>query len=278
MGDFIVFREPAPDDKKRPDGFSNGFFLRMGVRKDSHSYYPREDFNRCSEMAQPIPDDAEFEEWEQERIARFYDPRQTKKPPLESKPLGYEDASLYFTHDNMSRPFAVYIAGSDVSVYTYQRGFDVEEEKWQVYTEKVCEYKNTSSILIGEDPHSMEWPDQTDPDFCKGACILVQVTLGHYVFICTTVKSFEFDLEPILSLRGTLGNNDVIYPVAETKTRYLFLGDGDDVWIVKDKLVVVPPEDRDRDLYYHFYGHAGHPPKLQDQHKLRNVQLIHDRR
>lgn len=64
-----------------------------------------------------------------------------------------------------------------------------------------------------------------------------------------------------------------MYPVAETKSRYMFLCPDDYLWMMKEK-VIVPPDHEEEGLYYHFYGHGGHAHSKDDEHELENLSII----
>ena len=63
--------------------------------------------------------------------------------------------------------------------------------------------------------------------------------------------SFQFAYEPVLALHTYKGNNDVMYPVAETKSRYMFLCPDDYLWMMKEK-VIVPPDHEEEGLLISF--------------------------
>jgi len=108
--------------------------------------------------------------------------------------------------------------------------------------------------------------------FAQGNSILIHVANDRYVFVGDSVYSFRSH-EPIKQYHSPIGNNDVPYPVAESKSSYFFMLDH--VWMSKEGFVIT--SEAPDDLYYHFYGHGGVKQVPTRKGEFQDVQILHAR-
>jgi len=137
--------------------------------------------------------------------------------------------------DNGNKPFIAKIVGKSISVFKRPKDaelisveeledqlFDLypDREKWSAavnqkvmeqYTELVWTCPRAKKIWIGDDIS----------EGYHGNSILVETNPLHYTEIGMTIFSFTTD-DPVTKYFSRMGNNGVPYPVAVTKTAFIF--------------------------------------------------------
>ena len=253
-------------------------------------YYPNVELNVFAKYPKEIPLNARKKKFSVERIkSTISDPMKKKIVLLKKKPLGYEKASMYLIHDNGGRPFLVYIQKNrNVAVFTFAnhktknqylsykdwKRYASTSNYWKLYTIKILEFKKVDKIFLGDDPYCDEEEECEDYP-CLGNSILLQISISpnKYIFIGESIYSFEFN-EEIIKYRSVFAGSDSPSPVAETKTKYLFMLD--QIWMSKQGFIIT--EDRPYDIYYHFYGHGGiKKQKPKEQGNFSKVKILQER-
>ena len=155
----------------------------------------------------------------------------------------------YFIHDNGGRPFIVYIKDQkDVSIYKKSdKYFVIEEEnyKW-MYINLVAKYKPLK-IWIGKSPkNNITLGGGGYGKKFDGNSILLQITKNNYVFIGSSIYTFEHK-NKINKFISPVGNNDVPYPYAiDINNNYILFSEYKIMNDVPKKYISDPYE------YYYF--------------------------
>lgn len=151
----------------------------------------------------------------------------------------------YITHYNGGEPFLVEVSSKLVRIYVTFTG------------KLVKQYTKFEGIWDGEN---------------YGTSLLIKLTATDYVFVGDKVYSFSVPKgDPIVEMYSLLGNNDVPYPVAFSKTRIYWLLDH--TWILQKNLAVPRTERRDA---YRFVYDSIHSPDTTSKiiHVVSKYKLI----
>lgn len=117
----------------------------------------------------------------------------------------------YYIHDNGGRPFMVNISKINKNVEVYK-----QNKNNNSYDKKVfgTHYKK---LFLGNDPNN--YSKQTN-----GNSILLKISDYFYVYIGSMIYMFKTKEDEILRYVSPVGNSDVPYPYAVSKTKtYLML-------------------------------------------------------
>lgn len=137
--------------------------------------------------------------------------------------MNNQDIEFYFTHDNGSRPFLVYLKNGSATVYKKKNNrfpTDRTEYNTQVYTTKYTQ------AFIGESPKDpmTDFSGCWGPEF-RGNSILLHIKNLEYVYIGECIKTFTA-VSKIVKYQSSVGNNDVPYPFAvDDQNRYYMMLD-----------------------------------------------------
>lgn len=203
----------------------------------------------------------------------------------------------YLIHDNGGRPFKVYIItdhNESKRVEIYANTTDWSKVKpmtlWKdipVKFEKLVKvYSDVKRVFIGRSPlnPSTSFSGGHGPKF-DGNSILVNIAGNRYVSIGYKIEEFTSP-EPIERYWSSVGNNDVPYPVAKSKSYAYFMLDMTYVPIERFESIQgsVDRTTHWSDLYHEYYGHYLKDPARRNYtktvlkpRKLTNIKLIHDR-
>jgi hypothetical protein len=125
-----------------------------------------------------------------------------------------------FTHQNGGRPFMVIINKNNKHIEVYKISKD-----YKSYDKKVFN-THYQKLFLGSDPKNYSYVIG-GPNYSKkkdGNSILLKISDYVYVFIGTIIYTFKTQEDEILKYFSLVGNNDVPYPYAVSKTKtYLML-------------------------------------------------------
>lgn len=177
--------------------------------------------------------------------------------------------STYYIHDNGDRPFAVTVAqrarkqfvtvksltnipsGSD----SEHGGFEPEESEYDHVV-----FENLQVQRVYKDDEDAEE---------ENCAMLLQIKGDHHMFVGREIYEFHTDGEPLMFFRSNLGNNDVPYPYAVSRSFcYLFL---ENVLVRNETLISSDEEDEELDLA-ELYGELDPYDlyyKIEEAHKDR---------
>lgn len=122
----------------------------------------------------------------------------------------------YLIHDNYSRPFKVVIR--DDNIAAIYKGKYLGQNKMD-YSERLLEF-SYRQVWIGND-------SAYDEDFSKGNSILFELYYDSdgdwytYMHVGAQVKTFL--CHKVIGFYSPIGNNDVVYPYAETDLQYFLI-------------------------------------------------------
>lgn len=268
--------------------FGAGNFWNGKKGDNPDEYYPNLGMNLFSSVPQKIPKNAKKRKRPREEWIREYmvDPSREHVVPLKQKPAGFENAKMYYTHDNGGRPFLVYITAGlhpDVAVYSRHdpryylwdedwQEFDNGKDLWKLYTHRVFVAHKVKRVWLGKsDPKKWDHPGGR---WSEGNTILVQVSPQKYVWIGDDGVYSFLSREQIQNFDSPVGPNDVPYPTAESENMYFFLLD--QVKIPK-KDFVISEDHPDKDLYANFFGHTGVKQDPGARQPLSGVTILQER-
>jgi hypothetical protein len=126
--------------------------------------------------------------------------------------------SVYYTHDNGSRPFKVIISKNHVKIFAEKTG-DSEIE----YAQKPFYEGDVQKVFIGLSPlNSMTSHSRGHGPNFDGNSVLLHENELNYVYVGESVKRFQA-ITPIVQYVSPVGNNDVPYPYAIDKLNNYYL-------------------------------------------------------
>lgn len=159
---------------------------------------------------------------------------------------------VYITHDNGAKPFLVKVhSRNKVSVWTMNdeyKEYDGNEKIWKTLHTEVWRGHNSKKRKATKlDPNdeslfpnhikyydqkifefdvSKVYPGSDDVEGRIGNTVLLKLKAdpSMYIYIGESIFKFKFT-EPILRYYSDLGNNDVPYPIAESKENIIFMMD-----------------------------------------------------
>ncbi len=137
----------------------------------------------------------------------------------------YHNYVYYLIHDNMTRPFCVFIDEKHNEVHIYKN--KKEDDDLKNYSEFIITYKPLN-IFIGKSPliPMTLFSQGHGPNF-DGNSILLEMDKNKYIFIGSCIYSFTTK-HKIISFISPVGNNDVPYPYAiDNKNNFYFLLESD---------------------------------------------------
>ena len=207
----------------------------------------------------------------QEEYKIFNNNTNKKKEKLK----GYKS---YFTHNNWSKPFLVFIKNNDVHIYKisnkqHQMNSNLSKinENKSFYNEFVKSYK-CKKIFIGKSPKCImtNLSKGYGPKF-DGNSILLQIDSNKYVFVGHNIYEFKID-DTINEYYSPVGNNDVPYPVAlGSKNNYFML---DKTYVSNDKFKDLSKKNK-IDLYTYYYGHSENEKLEKYAKNMKSIKFIH---
>jgi hypothetical protein len=141
----------------------------------------------------------------------------------------YKGYKTYFIHQNGGRPYLVYIKNKNVIIYEIPNDVSIDDKlfnrndnknKW-MYIKLIKKYK-ANTIFIGKSPKikMTEYSGGYGKAF-DGNSILLMLKPKKYVFIGETINEFTIN-DKIEKYYSLVGNNDVPYPMAFSKTNVYF--------------------------------------------------------
>jgi hypothetical protein len=267
----LVFYELNKKDGNIMQGGRVFVFLKGRKAEEKGYYYPFLDMNKFADKAVKIPEKAVRKrrpslDWIRNYM---YDPKKFRivKQDLPQ----HANDTMYAIHDNGGVPFVVYVSkGNDrISIYRKPKMGYLHDEDWSqnfkdnlgFYTELIAEYTNPVNILIGQDIAH-------DPQ--DGNSIIVQISPRKYVYIGDNIYSFV-TADKIDTYFSTIGNSDVPYPVALSRTNAYFMLDR--VVLPRTTFKDLKSDEDFSDGYTEFYD----LPKISVKPKFRNVKVIQKR-
>lgn len=183
-----------------------------------------------------------------------------------------QNSKRWVTHDNGGRPFLVVSNGKTIKVYK-------ATENEPNYTKLVKKYNNVEKIFIGKSPRNRttEYSGGYGKKF-DGNSILLRLPKNRYVFIGDSVYEFT-PPEPIVKYYSTVGNSDVPYPVALSKSYAYFMLNAPRDYKDEDKSFILDYIERREfpkgidwsDAYSAYYEQ-----EFKTKKRLQ-VKIIHDR-
>jgi hypothetical protein len=118
----------------------------------------------------------------------------------------------YYIHDNGARNLKVKVTGKLVFIYVCtSSNYESYEPVLNYSTEPIFTFK-CKKVFVGREKTGTE----------AGNSMLLQTEDNDYVHIGTDIYSFRTS-EPIVKYVSDVGNNDVPYPYAMTKTKVYFM-------------------------------------------------------
>ena len=170
----------------------------------------------------------------------------------------------YKTHDNGGRPYKLIANSKGIRILSWVPGENVDEDEYEDY-KMITKFKGYWSGF--------------DSEFCckyeaHGNSILIQLSKTQYMFVGHCIYTFESN-EEILDYVTPLGNNDVPYPVAYSKSRVYFMLDR--VYINKIELEFEATVFNAENLYGEFYGWLGTKKGTHPKRKMTKVKMISKR-
>lgn len=162
-----------------------------------------------------------------------------------------KNAKKYRIQDNGGRPFNVIHKKKNVTI--------IKKSSKTV----VMKYKNVKRVLPGEE-HDEEY---------IGNSVLVDLGDNKYVWIGWNIYEFTTpDQKKIKRFYSQMGNSNVPYPVAVSKTNVYFMLDH--VYVPKSDFVNY---DDWYDAYSYFFGHTGPTQQRMEGTKFPNFTMVHAR-
>lgn len=174
---------------------------------------------------------------------------------------------IYITHDNFSRPFLVEHNKNQVRVFKKSKeynelDYDEQEElekkvnPKKLYTDLIKEYRNVKNFFVGRDGSGYNM---------HGNSVLFELPGNRYIHVGNSVYEFNTD-QPVEVFHSIMGNSNVPYPVALTKTDAYFMLD----------TVYVPRDEFDDSIYWNdaysaFYGHSYWPEDTDMKFKTKGI-------
>lgn len=156
---------------------------------------------------------------------------------------------IYTIHDNGGSPYKVTVNGNSATVHSHEDN----------YSKIILKFPSSKKIFIGKDPNY----------HYTGNTILINTSGENYVWIGNNgIIQFKTPHDdPIITFKSPVGNNDVPYAYALSKTRaYLFIE------LVILDLTEVDQFDDPYEYYYKFM--RDHPRKPKPGKKLICKTLV----
>lgn len=129
-----------------------------------------------------------------------------------------EEKQTYFTHDNGGRAFKVeFKTGEPIFIFIDESDLeidDIDEKDERRFTEKVFTIEKYEKVFVGFDSCDKEWS--------IGNSILVHIDKFNYIYIGTSIYSFEANDE-IVQYNSPVGRSDVIYSWCIDKSNMIYL-------------------------------------------------------
>lgn len=243
MGPIIDPERIVRYRKSIPCEFGHKILMITGLQYRDGYVYKNKDFNLFDTEETEIPKDYEKEEismeWVKEYICdpsrkRLYKNNDQYKLIQEK----HKDSVHYFTLDNYSKPFIVYILDKIVEIFKEpEEGFytrrddweDDDEDKIWMYITLVAEY-NIKDLFLGKSKLNAmtKFSGGYGPEF-DGNSILLHIDDGDdeeeykYVYVGNSVKEFTTNAK-IVEYVSPVGNNCVPYPYAlDTEGNYYLM-------------------------------------------------------
>lgn len=202
------------------------------------------------------------------KYSHWCDPNKTLIKPnnpefsaIEKATVGYK---MYYTLDNGSEPFLVYVNDENALVYRipenryYQDNDYKSPLKHHLYVDCVAvfDYKR---LLIGTSPQTIytTFSGGYGPRF-DGNSILLHIENNDYVFIGDCIYRFKTPKDDVIEkYYSTVGNSWVPYPIAIGKKNIYFMLD---LTSVSNEYFKDFSLENKIDGYSYYYGHEGPEP------------------
>ena len=128
------------------------------------------------------------------------------------KKIKYIGYKRYYTHNNGSRPYLIYLSNRDAFIYKIPNNVEIPSSSYSktddynrwMYIKLVKHIKFIKSF-VGKCPETGQ--------IFNGNSILLQTNKNTYIFIGNLIKEFKID-DDIIKFISPIGNNDVPYPYA----------------------------------------------------------------
>jgi len=198
----------------------------------------------------------------------------------------------YFIHDNGGRPFLVYVGKSSVEIYKANDLDDEDEDGDRgkaAYTKLVKRYDDVDKVFVGKSPlnDTTRFSGGHGSNF-DGNSILVKLSKpeNRYVFIGERIYEFTAP-EQITHYYSTVGNNDVPYPIAVSKS-YVYFMIGPSMHYKEKQKVGGEYVDKTSfpkkidwsdayTIYYELFPEHWYKDRKGKTNQFSNVKLVHKR-
>jgi hypothetical protein len=187
-----------------------------------------------------------------------------------------EMTTNYYTQYNGAVPFRVEIQDENVKVYVEHSLVENDDQNEENYSNLVASFK-PKHIFIGSSPLTkMTNFSGGFGDEWNGNSILLHMSDLNYVFIGTTIYSFEAKYE-IVKYVSEVGNNCIPYPYAVDKYNYHYL-------MIENVVFINDHPQTMTDPYEWYYDHhyltsmrpGGHPSAPRHVQKKNQIKYIKD--
>lgn len=175
-----------------------------------------------------------------------------KNPELKGK--------TYYIYDRESYPWKVVKAGSKIYIYKLTKPANSMMPKGQ-HSKLIAKYGNITDtdILKGRDRFQKKLGINS---------LLVRLSKERYLFIGPMIYEFTTK-NPILKLYSSMGNNNITYPVAESRQNVFFMLDK--TYIPKEKM---PSNIVMHTSYKEYYGFDINSPLSKYALKMKGTKMI----
>jgi len=197
----------------------------MGIESRPGYYYPFKNYNEFSSTEKKVP--SGFRKRRNINVKDYCDaskrPITAKSPEYLAVKNAHRGEKSYYTHWNGGRPYIVYVGSKRVTVYKEDdnRFYVKDYRKYApLYIKMVKQYRNPRKVFVGQ---SGDYGPKFD-----GNSVLIYLggtaKTYRYAFIGATLYEFSTS-EPITEYYSNVGNSDVPYPVAVSKSYAYFMDD-----------------------------------------------------
>ena len=192
-----------------------------------------------------------------------------------AKKITHKHYRKYFIHDNGTRPFLVYVKGTQIYIYKIREDVYLDEEKFMKHKDrswaytKLVKHYNAKKVWIGKSPENpmTRYSGAFGPKF-DGNSILLQISKNKYVWIGRTIHQFTMNDE-VEIFYSPLGNSNVHYPVIIGTKNIYFI----DIFFYVDRKHLPDnlTDEQWTDLYTIYYD------QLESHSKaIKSVKIIHN--
>jgi hypothetical protein len=156
----------------------------------------------------------------------------------------------YYICDNRDAVYCVVDDSPKKSVYV----FNTDDKKL------ILEIKNVIKVFPGKALNE-DIADVYGPKY-KGNSVLVETTIGYYIYIGSEIFSFRTK-EPVIDYVSIIGNNLVPYPYAKTNNN---------VYLMLERKIIPNSELKNRIEPYNYYYSLDHNIKKYKEFKVKMIK------